>query len=293
MHAGYRVFADAWNAWAEGGGTSKDFAASLRMHATSLYNKRVVVEKALGITLPTMTGSPVAAARVRVQELIGALRGWSPEHDMTHEVPEGFGVAGVSTLYTTDDDGKTRVAAQWVKSKQDTAARESLLQTAAEAMAEDIPRAKPTKAPLRCSADLLNAYVITDYHLGMLAWKEETGADWDIKIAERLLVDWFAQAIACAPPAQTAVFAQLGDFLHWDGMDAVTPEHKNLLDADTRFQKLVRVAIRAIRQVIGMLLAKHERVHVIMAEGNHDPASSIWLRGMVLRPVRKRATHQR
>jgi hypothetical protein len=74
------------------------------------------------------------------------------------------------------------------------------------------------------------------------------------------------------------VFCQLGDFLHWDGMDAVTPASKHLLDADTRFQKLVRVAIRVIRRVIDLLLRKHEEVVVLMAEGNHDPASSIWLR---------------
>jgi hypothetical protein len=276
--AGYQEFAAAWNAWAANGGTSKDFAASLGMHATSLYNKRVVIEKALGITLPTMTGSPIAAARVRVQESMGALRGWAPEHDMTHEVPEGFVVGGVSTLYVTGEDGQTRVASQWVKSKQDAASRENLLRAAAEGMASEIPRAKPVPAPRQAISELLNAYVLTDFHLGMLAWKEETGADWDLGIAERMLVDWFTQAIALAPAAHTAVFAQLGDFLHWDGLDAVTPQHKNLLDADTRFQKLVRVAIRAIRQVIAALLTKHLTVHVILAEGNHDPASSIWLR---------------
>lgn len=72
-----------------------------------------------------------------------------------------------------------------------------------------------------------------------------------------------------------------GEPLHWsrgksaDHHDALT---RHLLDADTRFQKLVRVAIRAIRRIIGLLLDKHPRVMVVMAEGNHDPASSIWLR---------------
>ena len=50
------------------------------------------------------------------------------------------------------------------------------------------------------------------------------------------------------------------------------------LDADTRFQKMVRVAIRALRQVTEMLLDKHEHVHILHAEGNHDIASSVWLR---------------
>lgn len=203
-----------------------------------------------------------------------AQRGWSPEHDMTKTVPDGFTVKGVSTLYK--DDGS--IAAQWVKSTQDTAAREAMLNAAAEALASEIPRAKPANAPSRTSSELLNAYIITDYHLGMLSWHEETGDDWDTAIAETMLVEWFRQAVRAAPPAKVGMFVQLGDFLHWDGLDAVTPAAKHLLDADTRFQKLVRVAIRCIRQVIAMLLEKHELVHVIMAEGNHDPASSIWLR---------------
>ena len=114
---------------------------------------------------------------------------------------------------------------------------------------------------------------------GALAWGEETrGDDWDVKVAESLLIRWFAAAIERAPDAETGVLAQLGDFLHTDGLLALTPESKNVLDADTRFQKIVRIAIRLLRPVIALLLAKHKRVIVLCAEGNHDPASSIWLR---------------
>lgn len=203
-----------------------------------------------------------------------ALKGWAPGHGLTHPVPEGFTVRGVSTLY--DDTGAQRL--QWVKSNQDAEAVQRRLDGYAAALAESVPRAAAAKPPRHTLPDLLNLYVVTDYHLGMLSWPEETGDDWDTDLAERMLVDWFAAAIAASPPAKRAVFAQLGDFLHWDGMDAVTPASKHLLDADTRFQKLVRVAIRVLRRVIGLLLARHEQVHLIMAEGNHDPASSIWLR---------------
>ena len=55
---------------------------------------------------------------------------------------------------------------------------------------------------------------------------------------------------------------------------------KNLLDSDTRFTKIVRVVIRTVRRIVDMLLLKHKRVHLIMAEGNHDLASSVWLREM-------------
>ena len=119
---------------------------------------------------------------------------------------------------------------------------------------------------------------MTDYHLGMMSWAAETGADWDMKIAEETLVSFFQIAMERSPKADNAIFAQIGDFLHWDGLDAVTPQSKHILDADTRFTKLVRVAIRVIRRVIKMLLEKYQTVSVIMAEGNHDMASSVWLR---------------
>lgn len=211
--------------------------------------------------------------QARVKRL--ARKGYSPAHDMTHPVPDGYAVKGVSTLYREDGS----IAAQWVKSTADAERQRQMLEAAFAGMADDLPRIKRSTAPKGCVTDLLTCYVVTDYHLGMLAWSEETrGEPWDLNIAERLLVDWFAAAIAQTPASETAVFAQLGDFMHFDGLDAVTPEHRNLLDADTRFQKVVRSAIRVLRRVIDMLLEKHKTVRVLMAEGNHDPASSVWIR---------------
>lgn len=203
-----------------------------------------------------------------------ALKGWSPDHDMTRPVPDGFTVRGVSTYY--DEHGKPR--GQWVKSQQDAEQVRKLIDGVMSGLCAEVPREKPAKAPKHAPDGLLNAYVVTDYHLGMLAWREETGADWDTQIAENLLVGWFARALAESPDAEVGLLAQLGDFLHWDGWDAVTPTSKHLLDADTRFPKLVQVAARALKRIIRMMLAKHHRVHVIMAEGNHDMTSSIWLR---------------
>jgi hypothetical protein len=202
-------------------------------------------------------------------------KGWSPEHDMVHIVPDGYKLKGTSSLYK---EGVKAPVLQWVKSTADQERQRELMEAAIAAMGEDLPRMAFAQAPAACNTDLLNCYVVTDYHLGLLSWHEETGADYDLSIAEQQLVAWFATAIHMAPDAEIGVFAQLGDYLHWDGLDAVTPASKHLLDADTRFQKLVRVAIRVTRRVVDMLLTKHQRVHVLMAEGNHDTASSIWLR---------------
>lgn len=203
-----------------------------------------------------------------------ALQGHSPEHDMTHTVPDGFKVRGVSTYY--DKEGKP--SGQWVKSSADDDRRMELMRDVVDSLKHDLPHYMPIHCEGSPNADLLNVYVITDFHLSMKSWMPETGADWDIELAENLLVNWFGHAISHAPMSEHAVFAQMGDFLHADGLEAVTPQHRHQLDVDTRFQRSVRIAIRVIRKVINMLLTKHERVTVILAEGNHDLASSAWLR---------------
>lgn len=207
-----------------------------------------------------------------------ARRGWSPESGMVHPVAPGQFVKGVSTLY--DETGQRL---QWVKTDTDKQIQYELAQQALRALCEEVPRYDPLSdiPEWETHAPLCNLYILTDYHLGMQAWGEETrGDDWDTGIAEELLVKWMEQIIRQSPPAGTAVFAQLGDFLHWDGLDSVTPTSGHILDADTRFQKIVRVAIRVLRRCIDMMLEHHDSVHVIMAEGNHDMASSVWLREM-------------
>src|SRR6185369_2734564 len=143
-----------------------------------------------------------------------------------------------------------------------------------------LPRSVPVKVPARCSANLCTVYTLTDCHVGALAWREEGGDDWDLKIAEDTLLGCFKHMIDSSPASEMAVVNQLGDFLHFDGLSAVTPTSGHLLDADSRFEKVIQVAIRVLRSVIALALEKHPIVHVVMAEGNHDLASSAWLRQM-------------
>jgi hypothetical protein len=208
--------------------------------------------------------------RVRI---LAASKGFSPEHDMIHTVPDGYKVKGTSTLYK---DGAPVI--QWVKSDIDNERQMQLMREAIEALNEDIKPEPKVDRPKVKKSELCNMYVITDYHAGMLAWHEEAGADWDLKIAEDTLVKWFAQAIEQSPQADVAVFAQLGDFLHFDSLEAVTPASRHILDSDSRFQKLVRTTIRVIRRVIRMLLEKYPKVHIKWCDANHDPASSAWMR---------------
>jgi len=201
-----------------------------------------------------------------------------PEAGEPWKAPEGHSVKGVSALVGAD--GNT--IQQWIKTKDDGAAQIDVVKIAVDELSKSLPRISPTKGPEHSSEMLLNQYTITDLHLGMLAWSEETGGeDYDLKIAEKLLIDWFSAAIEMSPNAHTGILAQLGDFMHHDSLESVTPAHRNVLDADSRLQKIIRIAIRVIRHIIAMLLEKHRHVHVIMASANHDPASSAWMRELL------------
>jgi predicted DNA-binding protein (UPF0251 family) len=191
------------------------------------------------------------------------------------QIDLGFRIKGKSIHFSKDGQ-----ISGWLKTERDDELQQQIIEAGIAAMAETLPKAMPAVLRIKNhQSELCNVFTITDFHLGMLAWSEETGGeDWDLNIAEELLVKWFAAALKSAPRAQVGIFNQLGDFLHFDGLDAITPTSGHLLDSDTRFQKLVRVAIRVIRRVIQMMLQYYPEVHVKMCEGNHDIAGSVWLR---------------
>ena len=242
-----------------------------------------------------------------------ARQGYAPDRDLTHKVPDGLTLAGTSIRYGRDGQidqywNKTkvqgldpedaaklpdpkkitkisthysqdgRVTQQWVSEKPEDIAREALWREFAKGLADPLPRHEPTPGPDFASGELLACYPVGDHHLGMLAWGEETGSEsYDIKISEQLLTGAIDYLVSATPPCETALLAFLGDLLHWDSFDAVTPTNRNLLDADGRYPKVVRAAIRTIRYMISAALRRHKKVHIIVEIGNHDLSSSIFL----------------
>lgn len=196
----------------------------------------------------------------------------------TFPAPDGMYVRSVSTLV----DGQTGVVKQqWVKADIHKQQRfDEMLAASCKAATEALQPFAPIAAPVLANADLATLYTLTDSHVGMLAWGRETGEPWDLNIAERVLVDTLAAMITAAPASEWGILNQLGDFLHFDSLKPLTPEHGHVLDADSRYQKIVEVAVRILIRVVYLMLEKHQRVYVGMREGNHDPAGSVWLRVM-------------
>ena len=201
-------------------------------------------------------------------------RGYSPDHDWRNPVPDGHKIKGVSTFY--DEDGMP--IRQWVKSQTDEQRQFEILIERLEDSQSGLPKFKATAAPKSCDESLLTLLTITDFHLGMYAYEAETGDDWDVTIARDVFLNSINDMIKAAPNSETGMLCQLGDFLHWDGILSVTPQSGHILDADTRYGKLVDLAMSVMTEAVKMMLKKFNKVVVVSAEGNHDISGSIWLR---------------
>jgi hypothetical protein len=202
-----------------------------------------------------------------------AQAGYAPQHDFTRPVPEGFVAKGVSTYYNAE--GKP--SGQWVKASLSHQALVEAMRETVDGFKDQIDPASVIIAPAASEEHLCNLYTFTDYHLGMLAWHQEGGADWDVSKAERTIIAALIQMVTQSPNAHTAVLNIQGDFLHTDGKTPVTPASKHVLDADSRFPKIRRAAIRIIRSLMAICLQRHQEVYLIIAEGNHDEESAGWL----------------
>lgn len=176
-------------------------------------------------------------------------------------------------------DSQGNVTQQWVTEEPDAKDKESLWKGFSDGLKGELTRYEPVAfAGHSAARDLLACYPVGDHHLGMLAWGKETGGEsYDLKISEKLISDAANYLIDSAPSCEQALIPFLGDFLHYDSFDAVTPTGHNLLDADGRYPKMVRSGVRAMRTVIDAALRRHLKVSVIVEIGNHDLSSSVFL----------------
>lgn len=205
----------------------------------------------------------------QIVERKATVQGDNTDFNMNHPAPDGFKCNGTTTLYKGDEP-----ILQWVKTTPDRERQEQFLRETLAVLTEDLPNYPPVDEPTNNASDLLTVYPIADVHLGMLAWDEESGDDYNLSLGETLLVNALNYLTDISPKSESALIVLLGDFIHYDGFDAVTPQHRHQLSSDSRFTKIIRTAIRATRTQITKALTVHKRVTVIIELGNHDPAFS-------------------
>ena len=211
----------------------------------------------------------------RIQSIIKLMRDTGHEvpkspHDLSsHYRPNQAQIYGTSTLL----DAEGNVKQQWVKEKATAPSPEEMAKVFRLAL-EDMPRVPAIKPPARTTEGLMCVYPMGDPHIGMYSWADETGEDFDLNIAQRNLTNAVAHLVGCCPPSERALIVNVGDFFHADNMENRTMRSGNVLDVDTRWAKVLRVGVNAMRACIEYALRKHQSVHVINEIGNHDDHSS-------------------
>ncbi|MGB2259717.1 MAG: hypothetical protein ACPH4D_01505 [Porticoccaceae bacterium] len=205
-------------------------------------------------------------------EAKAAAQGLQPERDFIHQTAEGFKTRRMSTAYGPDGDVKLQWHIQERDKGADYAAFVDAIENFTWTPAPKIPHDQSV------TPKLLTLYTLTDFHLGMYSWAAETGDSWDMVIAENEAISAIERMAQGSPDSETAILNLQGDFLHWDSLLAVTPASKHVLDADTRYGKLIELALSVTMQCVEILLRKHKKVKLLVCEGNHDESGSAWLR---------------
>jgi len=113
---------------------------------------------------------------------------------------------------------------------------------------------------------------IMDFHLGSLAWKEESGANWNYKKAIRVFKDVILELLARIKQYglefEKIIFPIGQDFFHFDTQDFKTV-HGTQMETDSRWQKILREGNELLVWAIEQLRAIAP-VEVFWIPGNHD-----------------------
>jgi len=210
---------------------------------------------------------------IAAMKLKAARAGYSPSHDMVHQVAPGYVLKGTSTFY--DDEGK--VSRQWVKTERTKDDQLQQIKEAVESITEGIKPRKKVASPKKNNKDLMTVYPMGDPHIGMYAWAKETGQDFDCDIARSELFGAMEYLSNQSPDSELGVIVNLGDFFHADDSSNTTARSNNALDVDTRWARVLELGILAMIDCIDLAVKKHKKVIVINAIGNHDDHSSVML----------------
>lgn len=187
-------------------------------------------------------------------------------------MPEGQAVKGYSVLVNPQGE----VIQQWIKLRED-GGQTDLVEALKTAFADTAPVSPVEMFPGTGCEDTLTTYNIADFHLGLLAWKPETGTNFDLHIAEAMLKDTITKLVARTPPSKEAVILNLGDFLHSDSNLNRTARSGNVLDVEGRYAKVLQLGVKLLIWVVQLALQKHENVELENIPGNHDPQTSLTL----------------
>jgi len=117
-----------------------------------------------------------------------------------------------------------------------------------------------------------------DAHFGKLAWAEETGEDYNLKIAENIYLNAVDDLIdrTSVFDVERIVYPIGQDFFNVDNWKGETSNGTLVESTDDRFTKIFTVGVESIKWSM-MRCREIAPVHIIWSPGNHDRSTSWYL----------------
>lgn len=195
--------------------------------------------------------------------------------DSGNFVSTGELLKGSSTLY--DEEGNVKL--QWVKSDVEKQTFLDNMKELIDDYATNLPqfKMKPYNV-VHASSDLMAVYPLGDPHIGMKAYKEEAGENWDLEKAQQVFCGIFDRLVKTTPPCDRAMIVNLGDYFHRDNVAGVTERHRHSLDTSGNYMMMVDTGLKIMLQMINSALEHHKTVEIITAIGNHDDTGAMFLK---------------
>lgn len=184
--------------------------------------------------------------------------------------PDGLILRGSSIL---SRDGEEVI--RWDKYGEERDLSNAALVEAVRGAFADYEAPSLRAQPETCRDDAVTVYPLADFHVGLLAWENETGQNYDTHIARETIVAAMMDLIASTYPSRRAVVLGLGDLLHFDGYEPRTERSGNVLDTDSRYPKVLKTALQIVKVIISLALERHETVEVRLLPGNHDDRAAL------------------
>lgn len=199
-----------------------------------------------------------------------AEQGFAPEAGLNHNIAEGQRLKGLS-MFTKSATGEPL----WIKTEATRDQYTKAIIDAIEASEARVINIPPPKAISFDGRDIIPWLNIGDAHIGMLAHEDEVGANFDIKIATKEIIQAAFDLIDIAPDCERMVVNDLGDGTHYENFKAMTEASGHQVDFDGRFPKMIDAYYNIMEAIIEKALTKARTVDVIINQGNHSQTNDI------------------
>lgn len=193
------------------------------------------------------------------------------------DAPHGMTTKSTCVLYKTDETGQVVFDREWRRLEPEIDAIQKVVDRLCQ-QAKGMGKVRKRKERKTDTDNTLFELDIYDPHVGMYAAERQTlEHDYDCDIAAARMVAAAEDLMSRANRPKKVVIVFGGDIQHMDNKNNMTARSNNVLDVDTRYQRVVSYVVAACRDVVEIAASVGSEVEIVITPGNHDWHACVWL----------------